>query len=88
MAGSSQKVMDKAQARFQTKEQKLAEQNKAMAEYQAELKAKDQRIDKLRDLRLAKEEADRAEAEKVAAEAVKAEKLKKRRAAKKAKASA
>ncbi|RRH93421.1 hypothetical protein EH240_29690 [Mesorhizobium tamadayense] len=59
MAGANQSIMEKAEARFLEKQKKTAEQNKATAEYLSEAKARTIKTARLRELRLAKEEADR-----------------------------
>ena len=59
MSESSQSAMQKAELRFLEAQKKSAERNKAMAEYQAEAKARAAKTARLRELRLAKEEADR-----------------------------
>lgn len=60
MAGFSPNIMEKAEARFMEKQKKTAERNQATAEYVSEAKARDIKTARLRALRLAKEEADRA----------------------------
>ena len=57
----NQNIMEKAQSRFIETQKKTAERNKATAEYQSEAKARAIKTAKLRELRLAKEELDRAE---------------------------
>ncbi|WP_432285372.1 hypothetical protein SLT36_00920 [Aminobacter sp. BA135] len=52
--------LDKAQLRSIEAQKKTAERNSAMAEYQSEAKARAAKTAKLRELRLAREEADRA----------------------------
>lgn len=60
MADGNQTLMEKAQARFVDKQKKTAEHNKATAEYMSEARAREIKTKRLRELRLAKEEADRA----------------------------
>lgn len=60
MAEFSQNIMEKAEARFMEKQKKTAERNQATAEYLSEAKARTIKTERLRALRLAKEEADRA----------------------------
>ncbi|WP_292165237.1 hypothetical protein [Mesorhizobium sp.] len=60
MAEVNQSIMEKAEARFMEKQKKTAERNQATAEYVSEAKARDIKTARLRALRLAKEEADRA----------------------------
>jgi hypothetical protein len=60
MAEGNQNIMEKAEARFVDKQKKTAERNKATAEYMTEAKAREIKTARLRQLRLAKEEADRA----------------------------
>ncbi|WP_137935102.1 hypothetical protein [Mesorhizobium comanense] len=60
MADGNQTLMAKAEARFADKQKKTAERNKATAEYMSEARAREIKTAKLRELRLAKEEADRA----------------------------
>ncbi|WP_109574460.1 hypothetical protein [Aminobacter sp. AP02] len=52
--------LEKAQHRSIEAQKKTAERNSAMAEYQSEAKARAAKTARLRELRLAKEEADRA----------------------------
>jgi 3-hydroxyacyl-CoA dehydrogenase len=59
MADGNQSIMEKAEARFVDKQKKTAERNKATAEYMSEAKARIIKTARLRELRLAKEEADR-----------------------------
>ena len=59
MAEASQSIMEKAEARFQERQKKTVERNKATAEYLSEAKARIIKTARLRELRLAKEEADR-----------------------------
>jgi hypothetical protein len=56
---SGQNIMQKAESRFLETQKKTAERNKAMAEYQSEAKARAIKTARLKELRLAKEEADR-----------------------------
>jgi hypothetical protein len=60
----SPKDMERAQAAFHKKEAQQREGAVAMAEYNAATQAQRTKTEKLRALRLAKEEADRAAAEK------------------------
>ncbi|UVK38141.1 hypothetical protein LHFGNBLO_005276 [Mesorhizobium sp. AR10] len=78
MAEVAQSIMEKAEARFVDKQKKTAERNKATAEYMSEAKARIIKTARLRELRLAKEEADRV------AEALNPTPKKKRTAVKKA----
>ncbi|UCI21835.1 hypothetical protein FJ970_13140 [Mesorhizobium sp. B2-1-8] len=59
MADGNHTLMEKAQARFVDKQKKTAEHNKATAEYMSEARAREIKTKRLRELRLAKEEADR-----------------------------
>ncbi|UDL89065.1 hypothetical protein LGH82_28940 [Mesorhizobium sp. PAMC28654] len=59
MAEGNPSIMEKAEARFVDKQKKTAERNKATAEYMTEAKLRIIKTAKLRELRLAKEEADR-----------------------------
>ena len=59
MADGNPSIMEKAEARFVDKQKKTAERNKATAEYMTEAKLRVIKTAKLRELRLAKEEADR-----------------------------
>jgi len=59
MAEASQSIMEKAEARFMEKQKKTVERNKATAEYLSEAKVRIIKTARLRELRLAKEEADR-----------------------------
>jgi len=59
MAEGNPSIMEKAEARFVDKQKKTAERNKATAEYMTEAKLRVIKTAKLRELRLAKEEADR-----------------------------
>jgi hypothetical protein len=76
MANADYGFLGKTQTRPLDKDKKAAERNKATAEYLSEAKARAVKTAKLRELRLAKEEADRA------AEALKPAEPKKKRAAK------
>ncbi len=60
MAEATRTVMEKANARFADAQKKTVDRKKAMAEYELEAKARNIKTAKLRALRLAKEEADRA----------------------------
>ena len=60
MVEINRNVMEKAQARFLETQRKTAERNQAMADYQAEAQARAIKTARLRKLRLAKEEAERA----------------------------
>ncbi|BBD35667.1 hypothetical protein Amn_05470 [Aminobacter sp. Y103A] len=71
--------LEKAQSRSIEAQKKAAERNSAMADYQSEAKARAIKTAKLRELRLAKDEADRA------AEALKPVEAKKKRVARAAK---
>ena len=59
MGEASQSIMEKAEARFLERQKKTVERNKATAEYLSEAKARIIKTARLRELRLAKEEADR-----------------------------
>ena len=59
MSEGNPSIMEKAEARFVDKQKKTAERNKATAEYMTEAKLRVIKTAKLRELRLAKEEADR-----------------------------
>jgi len=59
MAETGKNIMEKAESRFLETLKKTADRNKATAEYQSEAKARAIKTAKLRELRLAKEEADR-----------------------------
>lgn len=74
MADNRQNIMDKAETRFLETQKKNADKARAMNEYQIEAKLRAQKTAKLRELRLAKDEADRA------AEALKPAPVKKKRA--------
>jgi hypothetical protein len=60
LAEDTQNIMEKAQSRYIETQKKTAERNKATAEYQSEAKARIIKTARLRELRLAKDEADRA----------------------------
>ena len=60
MTESKQTIMDKAEARFVEKQKKAADRNQATNEYMSEAKARAIKTARLRQLRLAKEDADRA----------------------------
>lgn len=60
MAKRSSKAHDQAEASFKKKEERLREGAQAMAEYRAAGNAVDAKTARLKSLRLAKEEADRA----------------------------
>ena len=74
MTDKNPTIMEKAQARFLETQKKTAERNKATAEYVSEAKAVAIKTARLKGLRLAKEEAERA------AEALKPVKAKPKRA--------
>ena len=78
MAEVAQTIMEKAEARFVDKQKKTAERSKATAEYMSEARLRVIKTARLRELRLAKEEADRV------AEALNPTPKKKRAAVKKA----
>jgi hypothetical protein len=59
---ANQNIMEKAETRFLETQKKTADRNKATAEYISEAKARSVKTARLRELRLAKEEVDRAEA--------------------------
>jgi hypothetical protein len=59
---SRQNIMEKAETRFLETQKKTADRNKATVEYQTEAKARAVKTARLRELRLAKIEADRAAA--------------------------
>ena len=71
--------LEKAQSRSIEAQKKILERNSAMVEYQSETKALASKSAKLRELRLAKDEADRA------AEALKPVEPKKKRVSRSAK---
>lgn len=52
--------MEKAEARFAENQKRVADRSKATSEYMSEAKARALKTARLRQLRLAKEEADRA----------------------------
>ncbi len=81
MSESGPSIMQKAESRFLETQKKTAERNKAMAEYQSEAKARAIKTARLRELRLAKEEADRLAA-------LEAEAAKPKKGARKTKAAA
>ena len=56
---SSQNIMEKAESRFLETQKKTAERNKATAEYVSEAKARSVKTARLRELRLAKEAAEK-----------------------------
>ena len=62
MSSNNQSIMEKAESRFLETQKKAADRNKATAEYMSEAKARAVKTAKLRELRLAKEELDRAAA--------------------------
>ena len=74
MADNRQNIMEKAETRFMETQKKNAEKAKAMNEYQTEAKLRAQKTARLRELRLARDEAERA------AEALKPVEPKKKRA--------
>lgn len=74
MTGSSQNIMERAEARFLDLQKRKVDRTKAASEYQSEARAREIKTARLRALRLAKEEADRA------AEVLKAAEPKKKRA--------
>ena len=78
MADDTQSIIDKAETRFLETQKKNADKARAMTEYHTQAKLRAQKTAKLRELRLAREEADRA------AEALKPAPIKKKRAAAKA----
>ena len=59
MADGNQSIMEKAEARFMDKQKKTAERSKATSDYMSEARAREIKTARLRELRLAKEEADR-----------------------------
>ena len=79
MADNRQNIMEKAETRFMETQKKNAEKAKAMNEYQTEAKLRAQKTARLRELRLARDEAERA------AEALKPVEPKKKRASRAAK---
>ena len=74
MAESRQNIMEKAESRFLETQRKTADRAKATIEYQTEAKLRAVKTARLRELRLAKDEAERA------AEAPKPDAPKKKRA--------
>lgn len=74
MADDRQNIIDKAETRFLETQKKNADKARAMTEYQTQAKLRAQKTAKLRELRLARDEADRA------AEALKPAPIKKKRA--------
>jgi hypothetical protein len=60
VAEITQNIMEKAQSRFLETQKKTADRNKATVEYQSKAKTRAVKTAKLRELRLAKEEAERA----------------------------
>ena len=60
LADDRQNIMDKAETRFLETQKKNADKARAMNEYQTEARLRAQKTAKLRELRLAREEADRA----------------------------
>ena len=60
MAEIAQNIMEKAQSRFLETQKKTADRNKATVEYQSEAKTRAIKTARLRELRLAKDEAERA----------------------------
>ena len=62
MAESSQNIMEKAESRFLETQRKTADRAKATIEYQTEAKLRAVKTARLRELRLAKDEAERAAA--------------------------
>lgn len=60
MADNRQNIMEKAETRFLETQKKAADRAKATIEYQTEAKQRAVKTAKLRELRLAKEEAERA----------------------------
>jgi hypothetical protein len=79
LADNRQNIMEKAETRFMETQKKNAEKAKAMNEYQTEAKLRAQKTARLRELRLARDEAERA------AEALKPVEPKKKRASRAAK---
>ena len=59
VAESRQSILEKAQSRFLETQKTPADRNRPAAEYQSEAKARALRTARLRDLRLAKDEAER-----------------------------
>ena len=62
MAESRQNIMEKAESRFLETQKKTADRAKATIEYQTEAKLRATKTARLRELRLAKDEAERAAA--------------------------
>ena len=60
MAESRQNIMEKAESRFLETQKKTADRAKATVEYQTEAKLRAMKTARLRELRLAKDEAERA----------------------------
>ena len=60
VAESRQNILERAQSRFLETQKTPADRNRPAAEYQSEAKARALRTARLRDLRLAKNEAERA----------------------------
>lgn len=60
MSETKQTIMEKAEARFADKQKKAMDRNQATFEYMSEAKVRAAKTVRLRALRLAKEEADRA----------------------------
>ena len=60
MSANNPTLMEKAEARFAEKQKKAVDRTQAAAEYISEAKARALKTKRLRELRLAKEEADRA----------------------------
>ncbi len=60
MAESRQNIMEKAESRFLETQKKTADRAKATIEYQTEAKLRAVKTARLRELRLAKDEAERA----------------------------
>ena len=74
MAEGRQNIMEKAESRFLETQKKTADRNKAYVEYQTEAKLRALKTARLRELRFARDEAERA------AEALKPAEPKKKRA--------
>jgi len=64
-APTSQEALERAERNFKKKEMEAREASKAMAEYQAKLRAEREKTARLKLLREAKEAADAAKAAKV-----------------------
>ena len=60
MSEIKQTIMQRAEARFAENQKKVADRKQATAQYISEAKARAVKTERLRELRLAKEEADRA----------------------------